>query len=354
MPKSVRDRVGQYCDDWATLGVTAWDTWLPLVTRIGDHIASLINVGRGEVIMQPNVSTAEWLLISCLDFSGKRNGVVFSDLEFPTVAYAWRAQTARGARIEMVPSADGVTVDTQSIVDAIDETTLAVPISHVIFRSGYITDVTPIVERAHRVGALVFLDVYQSIGTVPIDAQALDVDAVVGGSLKWLCGGPGAAYLYVRPDLHRKLVPTLAGWLSHARPFDFSMDPMEFAPTVWRYCGGTPSPVALYAAQSGLEIVSEIGVEQIRARSEELTERVVANAAELGLRINSPLDVHRRGGHVTIDFPGAAAATTELLRRGVFVDYRPKAGIRVAPHFYNTIEEIDAAFAEIRDIVHGG
>ncbi|MDQ6768346.1 MAG: aminotransferase class V-fold PLP-dependent enzyme [Candidatus Eremiobacteraeota bacterium] len=350
MPGKTRERLAAYAHDWASKGVIAWDTWLPLVTQTGDLIGSLINAPAGQVIMLPNVSIAEAVLISCLDFSGKRNKVVYSDLEFPTIHYAWQAQTGRGARIDVV-SSDGISIDTQAMVDAIDETTLAVPISHVTFRSSCITDVKPIVEKAHRVGAMVFLDVYQSIGTVPIDVRELDVDAVVGGALKWLCGGPGVAFLYVRPDLYEKLRPSHVGWFSHRRPFDFDMGPLEMADGVWRYAGGTPNPAALYAALSGLEITSEIGVSAIRRRSIELTSHAVHAANDLGLQVNSPLDPTQRGGHVTVEFPGSESASKELIRRGFLVDYRPKAGIRIAPHFYNTSEEVSAVFEEMHSII---
>lgn len=353
MPAKTRERLAEYADDWAVKGVVAWEKWLPLVSRAGDLIGSLINVPAGQVIMQPNVSIAESVLISCLDLSGKRSKIVYSDLEFPTIHYNWQAQAGRGARIEMVKSRDGITVDTQAICDAIDESTLAVPISHVIFRSSYITDVKPIIEKAHRVGAMVFLDVYQSIGAVPIDAQALGVDAIVGGALKWLCGGPGVAFLYVRPDLYEKLKPTLVGWFSHKRPFDFDMSGLDMADGVWRYAGGTPNPAALYAASSGLEILNEVGVGAIRERSIELTSHAVRKAQEAGLKINSPLEARARGGHVTVDFPNARAASDELIRRRFVVDYRPQAGIRVAPHFYNTSEEVSAVFEEIRSILDG-
>jgi kynureninase len=353
MPARTRDRLAEYADDWAMQGVVAWDKWLPLVTRAGDLVGSLIQAKPGQVIMQPNVSVAESVLISTLDFSGKRNKIVYSDLEFPTIHYNWMAQRDRGARIELVKSSDGISVDTQALCDAIDETTLAVPISHVIFRSGYITDVKAVVEKAHRVGAMVFLDVYQSIGAVPIDVAALNVDAVVGGALKWLCGGPGVAFLYVRPDLYERLRPRLVGWFSHKRPFDFDMSGLDLASDAWRYAGGTPNPAALYAALSGLEIVNEIGVEAIRRRSLELTTLAANLAQEAGLRVNSPLDSSRRGGHVTIDFPNAQAASQELIRRRFLIDYRPKAGIRIAPHFYNTREEVTAALGEIRSIIEG-
>jgi kynureninase len=351
MPAGTREGLSQYADDWAQNGILAWDAWLPLVDRVSDLVAALIGADPGEVIMQPNVSTAEWMLISCLDFSGARNKVVYSALEFPTVHYAWQAQRDRGARVEVIPSADGITVDTQAMVDAIDETTIAVPISHVVFRSSCITEVEPIIEKAHRVGAFVFLDVYQSIGVVPIDVKAQNVDAVVGGCLKWLCGGPGAAFVYVRPDLYDTLRPANVGWFSHERPFDFSFAALEFAKNAWRYAGGTPNPAGLYAAKSGLEIIAAIGVERIRSRSLELTDRAIQQAHKLQVRINTPLPQVRRGGHVTIDFPRAKEASDELIHRRVLVDYRPGAGIRIAPHFYNTSQEIDRAFAEVGELI---
>jgi kynureninase len=351
MPAGAREGVSRYADDWAQDGILAWDAWLPLVDRVSDLVAALIGADPGEVIMQPNVSAAEWMLISCLDFSAARNKVVYSALEFPTVHYAWQAQRDRGARVEVVPSADGIMVDTQAMVDAIDETTIAVPISHVVFRSSCITDVQAIIEKAHSVGAFVFLDVYQSIGVVPIDVKALHVDAVVGGCLKWLCGGPGAAFLYVRPDLYDKLRPTNVGWFSHECPFDFSMGKLEFAKNAWRYAGGTPNPAALYAAKSGLEIIAAVGVERIRSRSLELTEQVIQQAHRLEVRINTPLPQAQRGGHVTIDFPRAREVSEELVRRRVLVDYRPGAGVRIAPHFYNTSQEVDRACAEVGSLI---
>ncbi len=353
MPARAAGRLAQYADDWSQQGVLAWDQWLALVREASDLVALLINAKPGEVIMQPNVSIAESILISCLDFSGRRNKIVYSNLEFPTIHYNWQAQTSRGARIEIVKSRDGVSVDTQAMIDAIDDATLAVPISHVLFRSSYLTDAKAIIEKAHSVGAMVFLDVYQSIGALPIDARALGVDAIVGGALKWLCGGPGVAFLYVRPDLYDRLRPTLVGWFSHKRPFDFDMTALDFADDAWRYAGGTPSPAALYAGISGLEIISKIGVQAIRERNIELTSRAVRNAQQMGLTVHSPLDWRQRGGHVTVDCAGAQEASAELIKRGFMVDYRPNAGIRIAPHFYNTSDEVDAVFEELRGIIDG-
>ena len=224
MPAGTRARLSEFADDWAGQGVVAWEKWLPLVTSVGDVVGKITNAPPGSITMLQNVSIAESILISCLDFSGRRNKVVYSELNFPTVHYNWWAQRARGAVVEIVKSADGVTIDTQAMCDAIDERTLAVPISHVIFKSAYIQDVRAIVEKAHKVGALVILDTYQSAGAVPVDAIGWNVDAVVGGGVKWLCGGPGAAYLYVRPDLVKYLVPTALGWFGQKRPFDFSFD----------------------------------------------------------------------------------------------------------------------------------
>ena len=347
MPASARERLNQYADDWSTRGVEAWNDWLKLVDRAGNLIAPLIGAPAGSVMMQPNVTIAESILISCLDFSGRRNKVVYSNLEFPTIHYAWQAQAERGATFAIVESRDGISVDTEALCDAIDEHTLVVPISHVIFRSGCIQDVKPIIEKAHRVGAFVFLDVYQSIGVVPVDVQELQPDAVVGGALKWLCGGPGASFLYVRPDLYDILRPSFVGWFSHARPFDFEIGPMELAPGVWRYAGGTPNPAALYAAFSGLEIVNEIGVAAIRRRSMEHTSFAAEQALAAQLTLNSPALPALRGGHISVDFPGAERVCRELLARRFMVDYRPKAGIRIAPHFYNSRDEIAAAFAQI-------
>lgn len=353
MPARTRTRLAEYADAWATRGVLAWDEWLPLAAHVGDLVGRLINAGANEVTILQNVSICESILISCLDFSGRRNKVVYSELEFPTVHYNWQAQTRRGAHIEMIKSADGVSVDAQAFCDAIDEQTIAVPISHVLFRSAAISDVAAIVEKAHRVGALVFLDVYQSIGTLPVDVQALGVDAAVGGCLKWLCGGPGAAFLWVRPALYERLCPTMVGWFGHKRPFDFDMGTFEFADDAWRYAGGTSNVPALYAAISGLEIISDIGVERIRERSIELTSFAVARALEEGFTVNSPRAADRRGGHVTVDFAGSRRAYEELLRRRFLVDFRPNAGIRIAPHFYNTHEEVDAVFRELAQIRDG-
>jgi len=351
MPGRTRDRLNEYADDWATQGVVAWEKWLPLVGQLGDLVAKIIGAGPNEVFMIQNVSIAESILISALDFSGKRNKIVYDDLNFPTIHYNWLAQESRGARVHLVRSADGIHVDTQAMCDAIDEQTLVVPISHVIFRSAYIQDAKAIVEKAHRVGAMVFLDIFQSVASVPVDVHALNVDAAVGGLLKWGCGGPGNCFLYVRPDMIPKLVPRMVGWFSHKRPFDFDMSGLDMRDDIWRYAGGTPNVPAVYAGLSGAEIINEVGIENIRKRHIEFTTFAIERAQEEGLKINSPLDSKVRGGHVTVDFPGSKEACDELIRRKFIVDYRPGSGIRIAPHFYNERDEVDAVFSEIRKII---
>jgi kynureninase len=353
MPARTRTRLNEYADDWATYGVVCWEKWLPLVSQVGDIVGRIINAGPGEVLMIQNVSIAQSILISALDFSGRRNKIVYDELNFPTIHYNWLAQRDRGADVHLVKSSDGVTIDTQELCDAIDDRTLVVPISHVIFRSAYIQDARAVIEKAHKVGALVFLDIFQSFASVPVDVKALNVDAAVGGLLKWGCGGPGNCFLYVRPDLIPKLVPRMVGWFSHKRPFDFDMTGMDMRDDVWRYAGGTPNVPALYAGISGAEIIDEVGVPNIRTRHMEFTAFAVERALEEGLTVNSPLDPSKRGGHVTVDFAGAKAACDELIRRRFIVDYRPGAGIRIAPHFYNTRDEVDACFRELRKIIDG-
>jgi len=258
---------------------------------------------------------------------------------------------AAGALLVEVPSDDGITIDTQRMVDAIDEETLLVPISHVLFRSGYIQDVRAIVKKAHAVGALVVLDAYQSVGTVPFNVRELDVDFATGGSVKWLCGGPGAGFLYVHPELRTRLAPKVTGWMAHRAPFAFEPGEIDYSNDIHRFLGGSPAIPALYAAESGYDVINEIGVERIRAKSVRQTSRLIELADEQGWRINSPRDPSKRGGSVIIGVPDAEGVAHELAARDILVDFRPGAGIRVGPHFYNTDEEIEVLVEEIRSIV---
>jgi kynureninase len=352
MPARVYDRLREFADVWAARGVRAWaEGWWEMPLTVGDLVGRIIGAGPGEVVMHQNVSVCQSLICSCFDFAPPRNKIVYQSLDFPSVIYVYEAQRRRGARISVVESDDGMTSPIEKMLAAIDEETLLVPISHVLFKSAYLQDAQAIINRAHAVGALVVLDCYQSAGTVPIAVKDLNVDFIVGGSVKWLCGGPGAGYLYVRPDLRERLEPTVTGWMAHREPFAFETGAIAYAPNAFRLLHGTPHVPALYSARSGYEIILEVGVERIRAKSQRQTQHLIALAEGQGLRVTSPRDPARRGGTVTIDVPHGPAVTKELIRREILVDYRPRAGIRISPHFYTTDNEVERTVAQIAEIL---
>jgi len=356
MPVQARAALEEYADVWTGRGVRAWaETWWEMSASVGDEIGRLFGAPDSTVSMHQNVTLAEATVISCFDWRGKRNRVVYSDMNFPSVQYLYDGfARSLGAEIDVVRSPDGISVPTELIVDAIDERTLLVPISHVLFRSSYIQDAKAICERAAEVGAHVVLDAYQSLGTVPVDVADLDCAFLIGGVLKWLCGGPGGAFLYVRPDLVEKLEPKLTGWMAHPSPFAFEAPPTRYTEGAYRFLNGTPNVPGLYAAREGPRLVHEADVLAIREKSMRQTARLVAAAEAEGWTVNAPRDPERRGGTVALDVPHAYEVKHELLRREVVVDYRPGAGIRISPHFYNTDEECDHAIEQIRDILATG
>ena len=352
MPQGVYEAMKGYADIWATRGVRAWEErWWMLAAQVGDEIGALMNAPQGSVSTHQNVTTCQAVVASCFDFSGQRNKVVYSDLNFPSVMYFWEAQQAYGARVHMIQTDDGITVPIDRLLDAIDEQTLLVPVSHVIFRSAYIQDAKAIIEKAHKVGAYVVLDTFQSLGTVPVDVQALNVDFACGGVLKWLCGGPGVAYLYVRPDLGKKLQPKFTGWFAHQNPFAFETGPTRYGEPPYRFMNGTSHIPALEAARPGLKIIAEVGIERVREKSKRQTSRLIELASGHGWRVNSPRRAENRGGTVSIDMPDAEEVCRELLKRDILVDYRPKAGVRMAPHFYTKDEELETAIATVEEIL---
>jgi kynureninase len=352
MPRSVYDRVHDYAESWATRGVRAWEEgWWDMAVSVGDKVGAIIGAGLGEISLHQNVTITQAVISSCFDFSKPRNKVVLVDLEFPSIVYFYMEQRRRGARIEMIKSEDGIHIPLERVLEAIDETTLLVPISYVLFRSATIIDAKAIIERAHKVGAHVILDCFQAAGTVPVNVRELKTDFAVGGVLKWLCGGPGVAYLYVRPDLRAKFSPSLTGWLAHQRPFNFEIGEIDPREDSYRFLNGTPQIPALYACQPGLEIIHKVGVDRIREKSVRQTERLIAGALQRGWRVNSPRDSVERGGTVSVDCPHAKEVKNELIARNVMVDYRPGAGVRLSPHFYNRDEEIDFALAQIEEIL---
>jgi kynureninase len=352
MPHAVYDALRSFADVWASRGVRAWEErWWMLALEVGNDLGALMNAPANSVSIHQNVTTCEAVVASCFDFSGKRNKIVYSDMNFPSVMYFWEAQRQLGARVQMVQTDDGVTVPTERLLDAIDEQTLIVPISHVIFRSAYINNAKAIIDKAHKVGAHVVLDTFQSLGTVPVDVQALNVDFACGGVLKWLCGGPGVAYLYVRPDLGEKLEPKFTGWFAHENSFAFAVGPTRYAETPYRFMNGTTHIASIEAAHPGIKIIKEVGVEKIREKSKRMTRRLIELSDRHGWRVNSPRDPEQRGGTVSIDMPDSQQVSRELLAREILVDWRPKAGVRFSPHFYNTDAEVDSAIDAVVEIL---
>ncbi len=354
VPRTARDSMLAYYDAWEHhTSEDAWATsWWEMSTHVGDRIAKILGGDPGSVQIQPNASIALSSVLSCFDFtSSKRTKIVASALDFPSMRYILDAQTPMGARVETVASDDGIAIPTQRIVDAIDDATALVALSHASFRSSYRVEVEPIVEKARKHGALVLLDVYQSAGAMELKAREWQVDFLIGGTIKWLCGGPACGYLYVRPELQNKLQPRLTGWVAHAAPFDFANPPVRYDNSVRRFAQGTPSIPALYSILPGLQIIDEVGLQTIRAESERRTQWMIDFALNRGCKVNSPLEVNQRGGSVMVYVEDGPAMVKRLAERRVFVDCRPGVGLRMSPHFFNTDEEVREAMEILAELI---
>ena len=355
MPRTVPDKLAEYARDWGDLGVKAWARgWWEMPVEVGNEIAPLMNADPGEVVMMPNVSIAQSAVASAIDFSGDRDTIVMTALDFPSVLYAYHALAERfGARVVVVESDDGIGIDQERLLAAIDERTKLVAVSHVIFKSAFVHDVDAICRRAHEMGALVSLDAFHSVGILPVDVKASSVDFLTGGVLKWMCGGPGGCFLYVSPKVRDELAPAITGWQAHARPFAFE-EQMEYTSGPFRWLNGTPVIPALYAAAEGPRILRRAGMKAIRARSVGLTSRLMELAEERGFRVTAPRESERRGGTVALDVDHGYEVAQELLARDILVDYRVGAGIRVAPHFFTRDDEIDEVVGSITEILESG
>ena len=355
MPRGVPDRLADYVDQWAELGVRAWaNGWWEMPVTVGDEIAPLIGAAPGEVAMLPNVTIAQTSVLSAVPYTASRDKIVMTELDFPSVRYVYdQLATRLGARIEVVSSDDGIGIDTQRVVDAIDEHTALVAISHVLFRSAFIMDAAAICRRARELGALVSLDAFHSVGVIPVDVRSLGVDFLSGGVLKWLCGGPGGAFLYVSPEVAGRLVPSFTGWQAHERPFGFEPE-MRYAEHAWRWLNGTPPIPALFAAIEGPRLVRRAGIARIREKSIRQTARLIELADANGYPVSAPRSADQRGGTVAFDVPHALGVARALLANDVIVDYRPQAGIRIAPHFYTSDEELERVVRMIGDILRDG
>jgi len=356
MPRGVYDSLRAYADTWATRGVRAWgEGWWDLNIELGNQIGAIIGAPPNTVSMHPNVSLALGILLTCFDFDGPRNKVVIEDGIFPSVYYVLRGMLPPHVELHVVRSEDGgITIPEAQLADAIDEHTALVLISHVLFRSAYILNVEAITRKAHAVGATVIVDGYHACGIIPVDVQALGVDYYLGGVLKWMCGGPGGVFLYAREDHLKTVRPRLTGWMAHKRPFDFEVADVDLREDAFRFLNGTPPIPCYYAARPGVEIIAKVGVENIRRKSLHQTELIVTRAEAVDYPINTVRDPEKRGGTVTINPPHAYEVSREMIARGILVDYRPRAGIRISPHFYNSDAEIHVAMDAIADILESG
>jgi len=352
MPRQTARNLAEYAEVWATRGVRGWEErWWEMPLEVGNKIARVIGAPAGSVSMHENVTTAHLVALSTRRPTSARHKIVCSAMDFPSMMYLFDAQRAAGFTVEIVPSEPDLTVATERFIDAIDASTAIVAFSHVLFRTSYIMDAGAIARKARAVGAAIILDTYQSAGIIPFDVSALEIDFAVGGCLKWLCGGPGNAFLYTRPDVMSTARPSFTGWLSRANPFAFEPADHATRDDAMHMMNGTPSIPAYYAAIAGLDIINEVGVDRIRARSKQLTERLLHHVDQAGFTSAASRDPQRLAGTVAVNVPDAALVARTLKARDFVVDYRPPVGIRISPHFYNTVDEVDAIMAEVRSIV---
>lgn len=352
MPRQTARNLADYAEAWASRGVRAWeDRWWEMPLEVGNKIARIVGAPAGTVSMHENVTSAHLVALSSERPSGARRRIVCSAMDFPSMIYLFRAQQAHGFELHVVPAEDDLTIATERLLEAIDDRTAVVAISHVLFRTSYIMDAAAVAAKARKAGATVILDTYQSAGIIPLDVTALGVDFAVGGCLKWLCGGPGTAFLYTRPDRLKSARPSFTGWVSHATPFAFGADDEALREDAMHMMNGTPSIPAYYAAIAGLDIIGEVGVTAIRETSKQLTARLLALADQHGLASAASRDPERLAGTVAVSVPDALRVARTLKARDFVIDYRPPVGIRISPHFYNTAEEVERIMAEIVSIV---
>jgi kynureninase len=353
MHRSAPAALAEYAQIWERDGVEAWEAWVKATNDTADSAARLFGGAPGHTALNQNVAYFQGAIASCIDWKGPRNRVVMEALQFPNVIYVWERFRELGAELVLVPSDDGMTVPTERMLDAIDERTAIVPCSHAIYVSGALQDIGAIAKRAREVGALTLVDVYQTLGAVPIDVNAWGIDMLTGGSHKWLCGGPGTAFLYARPGVLETLRPRSTGWFAHADPFAFEPAPIRFADNAWRLMSGTPSVPAYYVARKAYEPLHEVGIDRIRAHNIALCQLIIDRAQAAGLSIHSPLEHDKRTGFVAVDFPGSDKASKQLVAEGYKHDWRPNCGLRLGPHFYTTQDDVEAFMDRVVALARG-
>ena len=343
-PLAAKDALDAYWHDWERDGPEAWERWLPEIALIADNLGELIGAPRGSMFLGPNVSVLQAALATSLRFQAPRNEVVYEALQFPSLTYVWTEFARYGAQIRIVPSDDGRTIDVQRIIDAITEHTLIAVLSHAYYVSGALTDVQAVQRHCRKTGTLLMVDAYQTTGVYPYDVTEWDLDIVTGGSHKWLCGGAGCGWIYLKPELRAQFEPAVTGWMAHARPFAFEPAPMTYADSMYRFGTGTPTIPGYLVAKPGHDTIKEVGIRKIREHNMRLTNKIVQQALDRDLKINTPLEPEQRTGWIGIDFEGVEGVYRRLIEQRVFVDFRPGCGIRVGPHFYSNDEDIDNFF----------
>ena len=349
MPRRAQAALDEYARLWSEWGGRAWYShWMNELEALRADFATVLGADTDEIALQPGVSTALVAVASAIDYS-ERDTVVVADIDFPTDGHVFLAREHQGLKVRFVHSPDGVSVPLEAFAEAIDERTALVCTGHVYYASGALQDVAALARIAHAKGALLLVDAYQSIGAFPFDVHASGVDFLAGGTLKWLMGGPGMAFLYVRRELSPRLRPTALGWWSQIDPFSFDVRHLDLPDTARRFEYGTPSVPTAYAARAGLSLLREVGIDRVRASHKRLSQGLVDGALSHGLRVRCPTDAERRTSIVTIVHPDPHRAVDALRARGVIVDSRPGV-VRFSPHFFNTADEIDAAVTAMVEV----
>ena len=347
-----RQAVNRYLDLWTSSGAAAWyDHWMAQLTKLRQQFSRLVGCEETEVAIVPNVSSGLAAISSSLDFS-KRNRVVTTELDFPTVAHHFLAQEDKGVETVIVPSKDRINVDSRALEEAINDKTALVATSRVFFTSGQIQDVAFLADLCHRNGALLLVDDYQGTGQLPIDVKATGIDVLLSGGLKWLLGGPGIAYMYVREELIQSLTPTITGWFAHRDQFDFNLSYMAFKEDARRFEAGTPSVAAVYAGEAGLSLVNQVGPEAIRQRTSELTADLVSRLGKEGFELQIPAAPESHASITLLKSGEPHAVVKELSKRSIIVDARPR-GVRISPYFYNSTEDNQRLVEALREIAKG-
>jgi len=341
--------LAQFMEMWNEWGAHAWyEIWMGEIAKARQKFAAIIGAQLHEVAIAPSVSVALSSIASALDYS-KRNNVVMADMDFPTLAYQWLVKKRIGVECRFVESPDRIYTPPELFEREVDDKIALVATSRVFYTSGYIQDIRAVADIAHKHGAYILVDDYQGTGQIPINVNAMDVDFLVTGTLKWLMGGPGLAFVYIREGLISQLQPTIAGWFGHSEQFQFKTREFDFRPDATRVEMGTPAVAAIYAANGGLDIVQEISVEQICERTRYLTNDLIAQAREHGWKVRAPLEPEQRSSIVMLEIEQPEEVVKALVARNIITDSRPGL-LRASPYFYNTIEEnalVIGAIAEI-------